>query len=413
MPAEQATDARAKRAAGARAAAAGASCPSVTREVARRAIDAKTKPLGALGRIEDAAVRLAVLQRTLAPGVEKARVCVFAADHGIAEEGVSAYPRSVTAEMLRNFDRGGAAINAIARANRVEVEVVDVGVDAAPTALDALAHVRDAKVRRGCRNFLREAAMSESELATALAAGEAAARRAHVAGVAALGLGEMGIGNSTAAAALLSVLTGRRAEATTGRGTGVDDAGLARKRAVVDRALELHLAPSQGSAREALRRVGGLELAAIAGAAARAAALRVAVIADGFISTVAILCAAMMAAQEDAELLSALSTAVFFSHRSAEHGHARALEACGAVFGEEVRPLLDLEMRLGEGTGAALAIPILRSAAAVLGEMATFESAGISAGEHAAEHTAEHTGERITEHVAEHTTHHPAAPPAS
>ncbi len=360
---------------------------TITRELARRAMDAKTKPLGALGRLEDVAVQLAVLQGTLTPSVERARVCVFAADHGIAEEGVSAYPRSVTAEMLCNFDRGGAAINAIARANGVDVEVVDVGVDVESAPL---ARVRDARVRRGCRNFLREPAMSEAELAAALAAGEAAADRAASAGIVALGVGEMGIGNSTAAATLSSVLTRRDSAATVGRGTGVDDAGIARKRSVVDRALALHLDATDGSAREALRRVGGLELAAIAGAALRAAALRIAVIADGFISTVAILSAAMMVAQEDTELLSALRDSIFFSHRSTEAGHVEALEACGAVFAEEIRPLLDLEMRLGEGTGAALSVPILRSAAAVLTEMATFESAGISAGEHAAEHTAEH-----------------------
>jgi nicotinate-nucleotide--dimethylbenzimidazole phosphoribosyltransferase len=349
---------------------------AVTRESAQLAIDAKTKPLGALGRLEEIAVRLAILQQTPSPTIERTRVCVFAADHGVVDEGVSAYPRAVTAEMTRNFDRGGAAINVIARANSIDVEVVDVGVDA---ELGTLANIRHAKVRRGSRNFLLEPAMTREELDAALAAGASSARAAADSGVHALGLGEMGIGNTTSAAALLSALTRQSAAITVGRGTGITDEAMARKRAVVDRALQLYGNRSEErDARECLRCVGGLELAAIAGAALEAARQQMVVIADGFISTVSVLCAAAIAADESVELLSAMRAAVFFAHRSAECGHGLALEACQALLGESARPLLDLDMRLGEGTGAALAMPLLRSAAAVMREMATFASAGVS-----------------------------------
>ena len=360
---------------------------SVTREIAQRAIDAKTKPLGALGRLEEIAIRLAILQETTSPTIERARVCVFAADHGVVDEGVSAYPRAVTAEMMRNFARGGAAINVIAQANAIEVEVVDVGVDA---ELSALTNIRHSKVRRGSRNFLLEPAMSREELDAALAAGALSARAAADSGVHAIGLGEMGIGNTTSTAALLSALTRQAATVTVGRGTGITDEALARKRAVVDRALQLYGNRSEKrDARECLRCVGGLELAAIAGAALEAARRGIVVIADGFISTVSILCAAAMAAEESVDLLSALRAAVFFAHRSAERGHGLALEACQALLGESARPLLDLEMRLGEGTGAALAVPVLRSAASIMREMATFASAGVSPGDRAADHSVE------------------------
>lgn len=361
-----------------------ATIPAVDAEVARRAIDAKTKPLGALGRLEDVAVRLAVLQGTLTPSVARARVCVFGADHGVALEGVSAYPRAVTAEMMRNFDRGGAAINVIAAANDVSVEVIDVGVDA---DLTMHAGIRHAKVRSGSRNCLDEPAMTIDELDAALEVGRAAARRAVADGVHALGLGEMGIGNTTVASMLLSGLTKQPAAATVGRGTGVSDDVLARKREVVDRALNLYPFDAADGARHLLRCVGGLELAAIAGAALEAAKHRVAVVADGFISTVAVLCALQIARSDEQ-----LAPAVFFAHRSAEIGHGIALEACAAISDCDARPLLQLEMRLGEGSGAALAMPILRAAAAVMRDMATFASAGVSAGDHAAEHLTDSGG---------------------
>ena len=360
--------------------------PPVDWTAARREIAAKTKPLGALGRLEDVAERLAVLQGTLQPRIDRARVCVFAADHGVAEEGVSAYPRSVTAEMMRNFDRGGAAINVIAASNDVDVEVIDVGVDA---DLIELKRIRHEKVRRASRNFVREPAMTAAEFSAAIAVGTAAAQRAAADGVKALGLGEMGIGNTTAAAAILSAFTGESSAITVGRGTGVDGDAFARKRVVVDRAVRLHLGAVDGMGRgeELLRRLGGLELAAMAGAARTAAANGIAVVADGFISTVSILCALNMLDEADRTGTIPLRTALFFSHRSSERGHRLALEVCGSVGEVDARPLIDLEMRLGEGTGAALAMPLLRAAAAVMRDMATFASAGVSAGQQAAEHS--------------------------
>jgi nicotinate-nucleotide--dimethylbenzimidazole phosphoribosyltransferase len=327
---------------------------------AQHAMDQKVKPPGSLGRLETAAIQLAVLQETLRPRLDRARILIFAADHGVSVEGVSAYPREVTAQMTMTFASGGAAITVLARTLGLEVEVIDVGVDA---DIADLPGVVAAKVRRGSRNFLHEPAMTPDELDAALEAGRAAVRRAVSAGADAVGLGEMGIGNTTAAAALLSVLTGASPLETVGRGTGVDDHGLAVKRRVVAAALERH-APRPQDPRSALAAVGGLEIAALAGAVLEAAGRRKAVVVDGFISTVATLAAV--------RLDPAVRPALFFAHRSAESGHGLALAALDAT------PLLDLGMRLGEGSGAALAIPVLRSAAAILREMATFEQAGVA-----------------------------------
>jgi nicotinate-nucleotide--dimethylbenzimidazole phosphoribosyltransferase len=348
-----------------------AAAPTDVVAAARAAMDEKTKPLGSLGRLETVAVRLAAIQGTPAPGVPRARVVVFAADHGVAADGVSAYPPQVTAEMMRNFARGGAAVCVLARSGGVEVEVVDVGVDAELRAeLDAIARdagtrVVHAKVRRGSRNLRVEPAMSPAECDAALDVGRAAVRRAAAGGVRALGLGEMGIGNTTAAAALLCALTGLPPEDTVGRGTGVDDAGVRRKCDVVRAALARH-AGACADPRAGLAALGGLELAAIAGAVLEAPGHGMAVMADGFISTVA----ALAAVRIDADAARTL----FVAHRSAEHGHGAAIDALGE------RPLLALDMRLGEGSGAALALPILRAAAAVLRDMATFASAGVSRG---------------------------------
>jgi nicotinate-nucleotide--dimethylbenzimidazole phosphoribosyltransferase len=329
-------------------------------ERARQEMDQKVKPPKSLGRLESAAIQLAALQKTLQPRLERVRILIFAADHGVSVEGVSAYPREVTAQMMRTFAAGGAAITVLARTLGLEVEVIDVGVDA---ELPDLPRVVAAKVRRGSRNFLREPALTDDEVEAALAAGRAAVRRAADAGSEGVGLGDMGIGNTTAAAALLSALTGASAQQTVGRGTGVDDRGLAAKRDVVEASLRLH-AQRLGDARSALAAVGGLEIAALTGATIEAAKRGRAVIVDGFISTVAALAAVRLAP--------AILPALFFAHRSAEAGHRLALSALGA------EPLLDLEMRLGEATGSALAFPILKAAAAVMREMATFSSAGVS-----------------------------------
>ncbi|MGH7528368.1 MAG: nicotinate-nucleotide--dimethylbenzimidazole phosphoribosyltransferase [Gemmatimonadales bacterium] len=347
---------------------------------AQRALDRKTKPPGSLGRLESLAVQLAVIQRTLTPAVDRGRICVFATDHGVAAEGVSAYPAQVTAEMTRTFARGGAAIGVLAREAGLDVEAIDVGVNA---PAESLGGVVPAKIRRGSRNFVHEPAMTAEELACAIEVGREAALRAAVAGVQALGLGEMGIGNTTAAAALLSALTGADPGSTVGRGTGIDDAGLERKRAVVAYAVRRHAAamgaPGLIDPRRALACLGGLEIAAIAGAALEAPGHRMVVVVDGFIATVAVLAAASIARVEG---LPEILPALVFAHRSAEWGHGVALEAFAGLSGGgmpvDTRPLLDLGLRLGEGTGSALATPILRAAARVLCDMATFEEAGVS-----------------------------------
>lgn len=327
-------------------------------EKAQNEMDQKVKPPGSLGRLESLAIRIATYLETLEPRVERGRVLIFAADHGVSREGVSAYPREVTAQMVKTFSSGGAAITVLSRTLGLEVEVIDVGVDA---DLPEMPGVVSAKVRRSSRNFLEEPAMTSQELEAALEAGRAAVERA--AGADAIALGEMGIGNTTAAAALLSALTGAPPEETVGRGTGVDDERLAHKRAVVAKALRLH-EQALTDPRRALAAVGGLEIAALAGAALEAARRRKLVLVDGFISTVSALAAT--------RLDPAIRPALFFAHRSAEAGHGRALNALDA------EPLIDLGMRLGEGTGSALAFPILKAAAAILREMATFSQAGVS-----------------------------------
>jgi len=330
------------------------------RVLAQAAIDAKTKPLGALGALEALAVDLAVWQRTLQPSVDPVRVLVFGADHGVAAEGVSAYPAEVTAQMMAGFAAGGAAINVLARTLDAQVEVIDVGVAA---DLEALAGIVHAKVRRGSGNLRIEPAMTPREMERALAAGAAAATRAADAGCRTICLGEMGIGNTTSAAALVSAFTGTEPAQTVGRGTGVDDAKLVHKREVVAEALVRHPG-SDADARALLGALGGLEIAAMAGAAIAGAERGLTVVVDGFIATAAVLAAVRMQPS--------IRSGLVFAHRSAETGHRVALDALEAV------PLLDLGLRLGEGTGAVLALPLLRAACAVLREMATFEIAGVA-----------------------------------
>lgn len=330
------------------------------RRAARAAVDAKTKPLGALGRIEELAIELAALQGTLTPSVDPARLVVFGADHGVAAEGVSAYPAVVTAQMMANLARGGAAACVFSRAFGVSLEIVDVGVAADLSDLTGIVH---AKVRPGTANFANGVAMTSPEVAAAIEVGRAAARRVAQAGCRTLALGEMGIANTTAAAALTSALTGATPELTVGRGTGVDDQTLRHKRHVVSRALALHVRPG-ASVADLLSALGGLEIAAITGAVLEASERGLALLIDGFIVSVAALAAVRLDPR--------CRAACFFGHRSVEPGHAVVLEALRA------EPLLNLGLRLGEGTGAVLALPLLRAACAMLSEMATFASAGVS-----------------------------------
>jgi nicotinate-nucleotide--dimethylbenzimidazole phosphoribosyltransferase len=325
---------------------------------ARRHLDTLTKPPGSLGRLEDLATALAAL-RGGTPRVDAPAVFVFAADHGVVTEGVSAYPQSVTAQMVDNFVAGGAAINVLARQAGARVIVADFGVRG-PTGGGA-ALVR-CPFGSGTRNMAREAAMSREQAVGAIEAGAALAEQAADAGADFFATGEMGIGNTTAAAAITAAITDAPIEHVTGRGTGVDEATWQHKVEVIRRALALHR-PDASDGLAVLAAVGGFEIAGLVGVVLAAAARRIPVAIDGFIAASAALIAATLAPSSRA--------AMFAAHRSAEPGHTVALAHLGLT------PYLDLGLRLGEGTGAALFIHLARAAARIHGEMATFKSAGV------------------------------------
>lgn len=339
--------------------------PALSREHQRDAQayqDTLTKPPGSLGRVEELACRLCAIQQRTRPEVEAKRVVIFAADHGVTAEGVSPYPQEVTGQMVANFEAGGAAINAVVRSVGSDLVVVDVGV-AHPVAMDGEARVRRHPIAPGTRNFAREAAMQWDELLAALEIGFGLAAESAAEGVGLLAVGEMGIGNTSSASALTSVLTGRPVAAVTGPGTGLDIEGVAKKVTTLEGALALHqLAADDPLA--ALRCVGGLELAAICGFGIGAAAHRVPLLADGFISTAGL---AMACA-----LVPAVRAVLFAGHSSSEPGHRILLDHL------DLRPLLTLDLRLGEATGAAMAMPLFDVASRVMSEMATFEQAGVS-----------------------------------
>jgi len=317
--------------------------PIADAELARRVqrrLDSLTKPPGSLGRLEELAMQIALIQRTELPSIGRKAMLIFCADHGIVAEGVSPYPAEVTAQMVGNFRAGGAAITVLCRQYGIEPVIVDMGVG------------------RGTRNFAREAAMTREEAEHAIRAGMDHAGAGEV-----LGAGEMGIGNSTSAAAVFSAVSGLDPGETAGRGTGLDEAGVARKAETIRRALALHR-PDASDAIGVLAAVGGFEIAAIAGLILGAAMHRRVVVLDGFISCSAALIAGALAP--------ASLDYVIFSHRSAERGHRRMLEFLKA------RPLFELEMRLGEGSGAALGINLVETSVRLYREMATFESAGVS-----------------------------------
>ncbi len=322
---------------------------------ARRLHDRLAKPHGALGRLEALGVRLAEMAGTCPPPVpEPAVVVVFAADHGVVAEGVTPWPQEVTARMVAAFSRGGAAINVLARHVGAAVVVVDVGV---ASAIDAGAGVLDRKVRLGTANLAVEAAMSEDEALRALDVGAEVAARCVGDGARCLVTGDMGIGNTTAASALVAAFTGRPAAEVTGRGTGIDDEALARKMAVVERGLD------GARSKEPLQRLaelGGLEIAALAGLVVGGAAAGVPVILDGLVADAGALVASA--------LVPGVERWCVAGHRSVEPGAGVALGHLG------LEPVLDLEMRLGEGTGAVLALPLIQAAAKVLREMDTLDS---------------------------------------
>ncbi len=319
-----------------------------------------TKPPGALGRLESLAVQLAAMQGTACPGLERVRIAVFAADHGVAAEGVSAFPQAVTAEMVRNFARGGAAISVLARHLGASLEVMNLGTVVDIGSLEGVLHL---PLGAGTANFTQGAAMSHEQLARALSAGRQSAERARLAAVQLFIGGEMGIGNTTAASAIACVLLNAQATALAGPGTGLDRQGVMRKAEVIARALALHREYFSDPL-EVLRRLGGFEIAALSGAFLACAKMGVPVLVDGFIASVAALVAVRRCPDTQDWLL--------YAHTSAEPGHAQVLAALGA------QPLLNLGMRLGEGSGAAVAVPLLRIACALHNDMATFAEAGVS-----------------------------------
>jgi len=327
-------------------------------KAARAHQDMLTKPRGALGRLEDIACWFAARQGKVQPDQIKPHIAVFAGDHGIVDEGVSAYPSVVTGEMVKNFARGGAAINVLARQCSASLSVVDVGV---VTDLDAIDGIVHAKLRSGSGNLLYQAAMTTDEYDAAINVGKEEARKAIDGGANLLIAGDMGIGNTTASACIICRLTGAAPETVVGFGTGVDDAGRRLKIDVVSRALQ-RIADMPGA--QVLEQVGGLEIAAMAGFYLQAAESGVPVLIDGFIAAAAALAAKAIEPT--------ISDWMLASHVSHENGHALALAALG------LSPLVDLGMRLGEGSGAALVVPLLQSAIALHNEMATFESAGVT-----------------------------------
>ncbi len=319
----------------------------------RAVIDGKAKPLGALGRVEDLAIRLALIAGDQPPTYDKALLLVFAGDHGLTAEGVSSYPSAVTQAMVATFLAGKASANAFARAVGAELRVVDAGVDC-----DLPAHpgLMAEKVRRGTRNAAVEPALTADEVALALETGARIARDAAAEGFEILALGEMGIGNTASAALLMHRLAPAPLADCVGRGAGHDDEGLARKLAVLERAA----ARSDAAAPlDVLAQFGGLEIAMMAGAVIGAASARIPVLIDGFIVTAAALAAIRLRPDVEAYCI--------FCHRSAEQGHQRMLTALG------IAPLLDLGLRLGEGTGALLALPVVRAASRLLTEVASLD----------------------------------------
>lgn len=322
-------------------------------------IDTKTKPPGSLGRLESIARQMGMIQRTTHPTVQRPAMIVFAGDHGIAEEGVSPYPQAVTAQMVANFLAGGAAINALSRAAGIELEVVNAGI---ATPLPSTQGLVDIPIAAGTRNFAREPAMTRDQALAAIQAGAARVRHHAALGTNVIGFGEMGIANTSAAACLMSLLCSVPIDECVGRGTGLDNAGLAKKRNVLASALAHHAVSANPL--DVLATFGGFEIAMMTGAYLAAAEARMTILVDGFIGTAALLVADALAPN--------VREYCVFAHASNEAGHRRMLDFFGAL------PLLSLDMRLGEGTGAALAVPLLRAAVAFVNEMASFESAGVA-----------------------------------
>ncbi len=338
---------------------------SISLEKIQATLDAKTKPPQSLGKLEEIALRLGYIQQTLTPRADRQRICVFAGSHGIAAEGVSAYPEAVTAQMVHNFLNGGAAINALCRAQGIELRVVDSGVDDGLSPLpDAAPHFkRRSGAAKGTVSFLARAAMSGEECAAAMTCGAEEVDAAVADGVEVMGIGEMGIGNTTSAAAVICGITGYAPAQLTGRGTGVDERVWKHKCEVV-RAACVHHKENCRSGMDWLAAVGGFEIAAMVGAVLRAYEKRLPIVVDGFICGAAVVVAHAINPQ--------VLEVCFFSHCSMEAGHPLVLSFL------KQEAILDLRLRLGEGSGAALAMPLLKAAAYMIADMASFDSAGVS-----------------------------------
>jgi len=332
------------------------------RQRARAHLDTLTKPLGSLGRLEDLAAQVLAIRRGAITSPLNKSVYVFAADHGITAEGVSAYPREVTYQMVLNFLRRGAAVNVLATLHRTELQVVDVGVDADFQNIPGLLHY---KIARGSHNMLHEPAMSDEQLAQALEVGATLATAAADSGKTLIAVGEMGIGNTTSASAITCVLTDSPPSLATGHGTGVNPEAFHRKVSIVEAIVLKHFgAYPDPHPLDILLRVGGLEIAAMAGMILAAAEHRLIIVIDGFISTAAAALAVAIAPDVQGYLIA--------GHQSEEPGHKLLLDHL------DLTPVLTLNMRLGEGSGAVLAMPIIEAALAIYAQMATFTSAGVS-----------------------------------
>ena len=329
---------------------------------AQTRLNNKTKPQGSLGRLEEFARRIVAISGNQEPDVSKKVIFTFAGDHGVTEEGVSLFPREVTPQMVLNFLSGGAGINVLARHVGADVRVVDVGVDY--DFKDTVGLINK-KVARGTKNFTKGPAMTREETIAAMAVGIELAERCRAEGVGLVGTGEMGIGNTTPSSAIIAAISGKSVAKVTHRGAGIGDVALANKICVIERGLA-HNKPDPDDPLDVLTKVGGLEIAAIAGLVLGCAANSIPVVIDGFISTAGALIAA--------ELHPDVRDYIFAAHQSVEIGHSFMLALIG------VEPILDLKLRLGEGTGAALAMTLIEAGVKVLKEMATFEQAGVARG---------------------------------
>ena len=330
---------------------------------AQLALDHLTKPVGSLGRLEELAAQYVAISQELPPVMPQPMIVTLAADHGVACEGVSAYPSSVTAQMVLNFLNGGAAINVLAKQVDATIRVVDMGVE---TNLGAHPNLLVHKIGNGTNNFSHGPAMNREQALQSIEVGIRLARDAYADGFRVIGLGEMGIGNTTASSAIAAVMMGQSVAGVTGKGTGVDDARLAKKIQVIEKSIQLNQ-PDANDPVDVLAKVGGFEIGGLVGLIVGGAACRIPVVLDGFISG-----AAMLLAKT---LVPACQDYVIPSHCSAESGHRRILEYLG------LRPLFDLDLRLGEGTGACLAIGLVQASLACLRDMATFDSAGVDGAE--------------------------------